>query len=236
MSCATATTASVNRGELSFRWGLHDLVVGSRGEDKLDDGATVDAGQRPTTSYVIQGRRHRIPPAAVRERPRARCRRLVRVLQYGRRSSTPTPDAQDDCDLKWNVASSGLITVESLDDLDRCTEFGLPEAYADTPCLRLVSPARGRRLSRVLGHRLVPPGRLRWDNARWWTDGPTPNWWRRTSPATQSDWPGSTTATPIRSTTRRRTCCTIGTRQPTSCRTCSSRLPRSSASSATRPS
>ena len=76
--------SDVNRGELSFRWGLHELVVGSRGEDKLDDGATVTL-DNAHNKHVIQGRRHRIPPAAVRERARARCRRLDRVLQRGRR-------------------------------------------------------------------------------------------------------------------------------------------------------
>ena len=46
--------SDINRGELSFRWGLHELVVGSRGEDKLDDGATVTL-DNAHNKHVIQG-------------------------------------------------------------------------------------------------------------------------------------------------------------------------------------
>ena len=133
--------SSVNRGELSFRWGLQDLIVGSRGEDKLDDGATVtlDAAHN---KYVIQGLAAGFLPGLYVNALERDADGWSEFCSTGDIINTDS-GREDDCDMKWNVANSGLITVESLDDLDRCTEFGLPEAYADTPCLRLVSPHVG---------------------------------------------------------------------------------------------
>ena len=133
--------SDINRGELSFRWGLHELVVGSRGEDKLDDGATVTL-DNAHNKHVIQGvGTGFLPPLYVNALERD-ADGWTEFCSAGDDIKTDS-GRQDDCDLKWNVASSGLITVESLDNLYRCTEFGLPEAYADTPCLRLVSPDVG---------------------------------------------------------------------------------------------
>jgi hypothetical protein len=49
----------------------------------------------------------------------------------------------DDCGIKWNVGSTGIMTPAAFDSLPRCSQFALPEEYSDAACKTLEAPDVG---------------------------------------------------------------------------------------------
>jgi hypothetical protein len=137
----------INRGELAFAWRVGDSTVGTRGEEKLSDGDVVAFG-RATSSFVANGVTEWLP--------------TVRVAAYERdpdglvefcSAAAGVPDgpgASDGCDLSWNVADSGLATLEGIDSLARCTDAGADASWADRRCMVLDTPDDDTPRFRVL--------------------------------------------------------------------------------------
>ena len=55
-------------------------------------------------------------------------------------TGTPSDHSSNgDCDVVWSVASSGLVTRDSIDGFPTCTELGFDPVYSDGRCLTLTS-------------------------------------------------------------------------------------------------
>lgn len=131
-----------NPGELSFRWGFGEHTIGTRGEEKIsiNNAFALSDGPRPHTSFVFTDEGGFLPVLYVSalERDPDGLNEFCPLgsgfqIEAGR---------SDDCDLKWNVASSGLITTDGFDSFPRCSQFAL-DHIADQPCLTLEAPDEG---------------------------------------------------------------------------------------------
>jgi hypothetical protein len=130
-----------NPGELSFRWGFGDVTLGSRGEEKISINNAFLLPDDPTrTSFVFTDEGGFIPTlyiSAAERDPDG----LSEFCSAG--DAVPHEAGRNDkCDLKWTVASSGLITTDSFDSFPRCSQFELADS-ADLPCLVLESTDEG---------------------------------------------------------------------------------------------
>ena len=129
-----------NRGELSFAWGVGDTKVGSLGEDKMSDPATVNI-PRGKSLYLVNDAKGFLPTVFVSASERD-ADGLAEFCAMG----TGVPHeygSNGDCDAKWNVASTGLVKVDNLTSLPRCTTFGLNEVYHDDYCMQLETVSHG---------------------------------------------------------------------------------------------
>ena len=123
-----------NRGELSFAWGVGDTKVGSLGEDKISNPATVGI-PRGKSIFVVNDAKGFLPTVYVSASERD-ADGLVEFCSMG--NGVPhEAGSNGDCDAKWNVASSGIVSVDSIATMPRCTAFGLSEVYKDTACIQL---------------------------------------------------------------------------------------------------
>jgi hypothetical protein len=129
-----------NRGELSFAWGVGDTKVGSLAEDKISDPATVGV-PRGKSIFVVNDAKGFLPTVYVSASERD-ADGLVEFCSMG----TGVPHeagSNGDCDAKWNVASSGIVSVDGIATMPRCTAFGLSEVYEDTACMQLETVSHG---------------------------------------------------------------------------------------------
>ena len=130
-----------NPGELSFAWGVDGVVLGTRGEEKISLNNIValpDDLTRTAFSFVDEGGLMPVLMANAFERDPDGLNKFC-SLGGGLQSD---PGRDEGCDLKWNVAGSGLTTTATLADAPRCGEFGFDD-IADVPCLVLDSPDKG---------------------------------------------------------------------------------------------
>jgi hypothetical protein len=129
-----------NRGELSFRWGTADFTLGSRGEEKIDDATTIglDPAHATFVAFDVEGF---LPTLYVSGSERD-ADGIAEFCSMGLGVALD-PGSNGDCDAKWNVASSGLVTVESLGALPRCSEFDLGGTFTDAACMVFETPSNG---------------------------------------------------------------------------------------------
>ncbi len=131
-----------NRGELSFAWGVGDTTIGTRAESKMSDGDSF--GFDPWKSVYAATGLHDddfLPTVYVSGSERDPdgksefCAMGTGVAHdWGH---------NDTCDAKWNVASSGIVSVASIDSLTRCSEFGLDGPAGDEGCVLLETVDHG---------------------------------------------------------------------------------------------
>ncbi len=121
-----------NRGELSFRWGTADFTLGSRGEEKIDDGTTFGLNPAHAT-FALPNVTGFLPTLYVSGSERD-ADGIAEFCSMGL-GVAHDPGSNGDCDAKWNVASSGLVTVEGLDAMPRCSSFDLGGSFADAACM-----------------------------------------------------------------------------------------------------
>jgi hypothetical protein len=130
-----------NPGELSFRWGFGEFTLGSRGEEKISmNNAFLLPDDLTRTSFVFTDEGGFIPTLYVSGAERD----PDGLVEYCSAGGGVHHEAgsNDGCDLKWTVASSGLITTDSFDSFPRCSQFELADS-ADLPCLVLESTDEG---------------------------------------------------------------------------------------------
>ena len=131
-----------NRGELSFAWGVGDTTIGTRGESKMSDGDSF--GFDPWKSVYAATGLHDddfLPTVYVSGSERdADGKSEFCTMGTGVAHDWGHNDA---CDAKWNVASSGLISVASIDSLTRCSELGLEGPAGDEGCVLLETVDHG---------------------------------------------------------------------------------------------
>ena len=148
-----------NRGELSFAWGVGDTKVGSRGESKMSDGATFGFDGWKNT-YVATGLRDDdfIPTVHVSGSERDADAK-AEFCSMG--TGVPhSPGSNGDCDAKWNVASSGLVSVGSIESLTPCSEHGIDGPAGDLGCLLLETLDQGDDYARfqvVVSYHVATP-------------------------------------------------------------------------------
>lgn len=134
-----------NRGELSFAWGVGDDTVGTRGESKISDGESVTFAAWKD-SYVIQNASGLMPTIYVSGSERdADGKSEFCTMGTGAFHSA---GSNSSCDAKWNVASSGLVQVDAIDSMARCSEFGVGGNWADAACMRLETADGGTDYAR----------------------------------------------------------------------------------------
>lgn len=131
-----------NRGELSFAWAVGDDTFGSRGEAKMHsgDGFTFP---RASSSYLLTGLTADdfLPNIRVSGSERDADGK-VEFCTMGT-GAFAEAGRNDSCDAKWNVASSGLVTLGSIDSMARCSEFGIAEPTGSDGCMLLTTTNEG---------------------------------------------------------------------------------------------
>ncbi|MGH9179308.1 MAG: hypothetical protein ACRD0N_12245, partial [Acidimicrobiales bacterium] len=130
-----------NRGELSFAWGMGDTTVGTLSEDKMSDPATVSI-PRGRSLYLAKNVKGFLPTIYVSASERD-ADGLVEFCSMGT-GVAHEYGSNGSCDAKWNVASSGIVSVDSVDTLTPCTAFGLdPQVWAGKGCMQLETVSHG---------------------------------------------------------------------------------------------
>jgi len=131
----------INRGELSLRWGFDDTVIGSRGEAKVSSETTIalsgakyhfvatDNTTFLPTVYVVGAERDWDLKAE------AFCTAAAGLFH--------SVGSDSECDLKWNIAASGIIAVGSIAGLERCSTFGIEGVAADDGCVLIETESHG---------------------------------------------------------------------------------------------
>ena len=123
-------------GELTFRWGTEDNPFGyasvpaSSGQaflighepDDVEMTIESDGGILPTF-YVSADE---FDDAEILEA----CPEVGVYTYFGE---------YEDCGITWNSAGSGLITPDAFEGMQRCTDFELPDEWADEACTTIVS-------------------------------------------------------------------------------------------------
>lgn len=126
-----------NDGELSFRWRVGDAEAGTRGEHKVADGSTITFPEGASHYWVadVAGFMPTVYVAGFERDPDG----LVEFNTCP--AGTPDSDGWNEtCDAKWNVASSGLVTVDAVEGLALCTDLGAGENWAGRRCMELETP------------------------------------------------------------------------------------------------
>jgi hypothetical protein len=123
-------------GELTFRWGTEDNPFGyasvpaSSGQaflignepDDVEMTVESDGGLLPTFYMSAD----EFDDAEILEA----CPEVGVYTYFGE---------YEDCGITWNSAGSGLITPEAFEGMPRCSEFQLPDEWADEACTTIVS-------------------------------------------------------------------------------------------------
>jgi hypothetical protein len=128
--------AGINRGELAFGWRVGDEQAGYRGEDKLSDGDSVHFSNSQTffTAHDITDW---LPTVYINATERD-ADGLVEFCSAGLGTATDH-GSNGDCDAVWSVASSGLVTLGSLDGYPTCADLGFDWANPEQRCLTITT-------------------------------------------------------------------------------------------------
>jgi hypothetical protein len=125
-------SGDLNRGELSFAWGFDDFTMGTRAEEKIHSGTTVQLGEADTAFIATDGGGF-LPMLYVSGSERD-ADGLVEFCSQGT-GVAHEPGQNDDCDAKWNVASSGFYSGDSIDALPSCAGFDVADEFASARCM-----------------------------------------------------------------------------------------------------
>ncbi len=133
--------AGINRGELSFRWGFGDTVVGSRGEAKVSSETTVVL-EGPKYTYLATGYATFLPTIYLVGAERDADLKVEGLCSIGD-SLFHSAGSDSNCDLTWNIAASGIVSVDSIAGLGRCSVFGIEGSAADDGCVLIETESHG---------------------------------------------------------------------------------------------
>lgn len=128
--------SGINRGELRFGWRVGDQHAGSRAEEKLSTGDTVTF-PRPQSTFVAHDVQDWLPTVFVQATERD-ADGLIEFCSMGTGVSSQY-GSNAKCDVVWNVAASGIVSLDSLDSYPLCTALGYDEVYAGQRCMTLSS-------------------------------------------------------------------------------------------------
>jgi hypothetical protein len=136
-----------NRGELRFAFAVDATHVRTTGEEKISSGSTVnvsDGDRSPGVSTAVP-----FDPSPSAWLPNLRAVAFERdwdgLAEFCSVGDAPVDQGRHDgCDLKWDVASSGLIQAGGIDSLPSCPDLGVDaEEVANDRCLELESVGNG---------------------------------------------------------------------------------------------
>jgi hypothetical protein len=130
----------VGKGEVSLGWRVGDTTVATFGEKRRSDGDVVTFPTSPW-SYVAAGVTEWLPVVRVAANERdPDAKAELCTMGQGVQAAM---GSNASCDLKWNVASSGLVTVGGIASLPKCTAFPSGAAFPGYRCLQLSSKPNG---------------------------------------------------------------------------------------------
>jgi len=124
----------INRGELRFGWRVGENHAGNRDEDKISTGSTVNF-PASSSSFVAHGVDEWLPTVIIQATERD-ADGLVEFCSMGNGVASQYGN-NGDCDIVWNVAVSGLYTLDTLTGAPRCTDLGYEDANPEDRCLTL---------------------------------------------------------------------------------------------------
>lgn len=130
----------IGRGELSMGWRIGEHTVATFGEAKREDGDLVTFGTTPTR-ITVPGMSGWLPVVRV-----AAMERDPDGLSEFCAGPAGVPDSQGSngaCDVKWNVAASGLVKADQLDGLAACETVPTGQRFAGYRCMEFASAANG---------------------------------------------------------------------------------------------
>lgn len=136
-----------NRGELRFAFSIGGDLVASTGERKIGSGSTVnlsDGNRMPGLDTSVA-----FDPSPSAWLPSLHAVAFERdwdgLFEFCSVGAAPLDQGHHDgCDLKWDVASSGLIQSGGLGSLPSCADLGIDaEEVSGHRCLRLESVGNG---------------------------------------------------------------------------------------------
>ena len=130
---------TIGRGEISLGWRVGDTTVATFAERKRDDGDLVTFGTTPWAEQVpMAGFLPTVYVSATERDPDG----LVELCTMG----TGVPDQSgrnDDCDVKWNAAGSGLVQPAQLAGLPSCDGFATGDRFPGYRCLTISTVPNG---------------------------------------------------------------------------------------------
>ncbi|MGI9644501.1 MAG: hypothetical protein ACR2O6_04245 [Ilumatobacteraceae bacterium] len=127
---------NANRGELRFAWRVGDGHAGNRSEDKISSGDRVHFSASNST-FVAHDVVEFVPTVFVAGFERDPDGK-VEFCTMG--TGTPSDNgSNDDCDVVWSVAASGIYTLDSLTGLPTCAGLGYDAAFDGHLCMTLTT-------------------------------------------------------------------------------------------------
>lgn len=130
---------TIGRGEISLGWRVGDTTVATFAERKRDDGDLVTFGTTPWAEQVPMAGFLPTVYVSVTERDPDG---LVELCTMG----TGVPDQSgrnDDCDVKWNAAGSGLVQPAQIAGLPSCDGFATGDRFPGYRCLTISTVPNG---------------------------------------------------------------------------------------------
>ena len=124
-----------NAGELTFRWGTEDNPFGYESL-QVESGTAFLIGHEPDdVEMQIESDGGLLPTL------------YVSAEEYDDQGITEACDSPlytsfgkwEDCGIWWNSASTGLITPDAFDGMQRCSDFELPDEWSDEACTAISS-------------------------------------------------------------------------------------------------
>lgn len=130
---------SDSAGELTFRWGTDGNAIGSE-YVPVDSGVAFLIGHSPEqVTLEIESDGGFLPTLYVSGEEFDD----AEIIEYCSPSLYTDWGKWDDCGIKWNSGSTGIITPAAFEGMPRCSEFELPAEYADAACTTLETPDVG---------------------------------------------------------------------------------------------
>ena len=128
--------AGINRGELAFGWRVGDDQIGYHGEHKHNEGDWITFAD--DQSYYIRDDITGWLPTVYVNATERDADGLVEFCTAGLGTDVDH-GSNGSCDVVWSVASSGLVTLDSINSYPLCVEIGFDGADPEQRCLTLTT-------------------------------------------------------------------------------------------------
>lgn len=149
-----------NRGELTFRLGINQDKIAETAERKMHSGTTLNLkgpGRATGISHVVHGVSGTLPLALVQGFERDNDI-LMELCSMGTGILSADWGRNEDCDVTWNTAGTGIVFMDDFESLPACADHGLGGAFADDRCLVATTADHGAgyaRFEALVSYRII---------------------------------------------------------------------------------